>query len=145
MGLARSHGLPEAVENAVDAIQQDLFVLGSQVAASVATKSSRAASLREDRVIELEQEIDQFDAELALMDAFILPGGSVAGAQLHVARTVCRRAERCFVEMSQSIEPDQSMASCIIYLNRLSDLLFVLARYVNHANQTPETKWLPQQ
>ena len=143
LGLARSQGLPNNVERIIAEIQQDLFVVGNQVAASESGQTKRAAMLSENRVTELEQQIDAFEVHLAPIDAFILPGGCVSGAQLHVARTVCRRAERSIVEMSQ-LAATSELANCIIYLNRLSDLLFVMARYVNHVNKTPETKWLPR-
>lgn len=143
LGLARSHGLSEQVDRVIVVIQEDLFVLGSQVAASLATETRAIPALPKNRIAELEELIDRFDAELTPMDSFILPGGSVPGAQLHVARTVCRRAERCLVKLTQDLQPNQDLVDAIIYLNRLSDLLFVLARFVNLANQSPESKWLP--
>jgi cob(I)alamin adenosyltransferase len=92
------------------------------------------------RVTDLEKWIDRLEDELPELRTFILPGGSPGGASLHVARTVCRRAERRVVTLAAS-EP---IADVIVtYLNRLSDLLFVLARAVNHRAGNPETPWLP--
>ena len=148
IGLARSYGVSKAVDDVLGAIQKDLFVLGSQVADCLSEKASRAASLQENRIAQLEQHIDEFESELEPMDAFILPGGCTAGAQLHVARTVCRRAERTMVKMLRKTNANATRANaeipnCVIFLNRLSDLLFVMARHVNHANDSQETKWLP--
>ena len=88
--------------------------------------------------------IDRFDAALPAMTAFILPGGSPEGAHLHLARSVCRRAERSTVRLAASADLQDLLSQVIVYLNRLSDLLFVLARTVNHLGQVPETRWLPR-
>ena len=143
IGLARSHPLGQAIDGILAEIQADLFVLGSQLADCMSAKSKRSATLRENRVVELEESIDEFDSQLAPMDAFILPGGCLSGAQLHVARTVCRRVECDVVRLQTTIEANQEITDAIVYLNRLSDFLFVLARYVNFVNESPETKWLP--
>ena len=143
IGLARSHGLIDSVDVVLAAIQKDLFVLGSQVADCLSEKPARAATFADDRITQLEKHIDAFESELEPMDAFILPGGCQAGAQLHVARTVCRRAERTLVELKENLKANEEVPKCVMYLNRLSDLLFVMARYINHVNKSPETKWLP--
>ena len=120
-------------------IQNDLFDLGSRVAACL-SDSSRVADFGPHKPVELETLIDRYDETLPALTAFILPSGSVAGCQLHLARSVCRRAERRLVELSQSgVERDFPTEQ--IYLNRLSDLLFVLSRVVNREAGIAETQW----
>jgi cob(I)alamin adenosyltransferase len=120
-------------------IQNDLFDLGSRVAACL-SESSKVADFGSNKPVELESLIDQYDATLPALTAFILPSGTVAGCHLHLARSVCRRAERRLVELSQSnVEPDFRTEQ--IYLNRLSDLLFVLSRVVNKDAGVAETLW----
>ncbi|MBA3531949.1 MAG: cob(I)yrinic acid a,c-diamide adenosyltransferase [Ardenticatenales bacterium] len=124
------------------AIQNDLFVLGGDLA----TPASEGASQRVPRMTEadgarLEQWIDEADAELEPMRSFILPGGTPAAAHLHLARTICRRAERRVVTLahSETISPHTR-----VYLNRLSDLLFTWARLVNARSGIEETPWVPR-
>ena len=127
------------------AVQEDLFVLGSRLAAARPEREIERGTipaLQEERIAELESWIDRLDEELAPLDAFVLPGGCAAGAQLHVARTVCRRAER---EVAYLVEEDPALSVAVIpYINRLSDLLFTLARAVNQRAGRPENRWLPQ-
>lgn len=121
-------------------IQRDLFALGAQLAdpdARVTGKKEKAA-VTPARIDELERAIDAAEAGLPPLTAFILPGGSRLGATLHVARTVCRRAERALVALSASSAVDPRL---VVYLNRLSDLLFVLARRENHRAGRPEDRW----
>jgi cob(I)alamin adenosyltransferase len=95
------------------------------------------ATVSPEDVARLEDWIDTLEAELPLLRRFILAGGSIPGATLHVARTTCRRAERAIVALDQdSLEPE-----LLIYVNRLSDLLFVMARAVNHRAAEPEVEW----
>ncbi len=89
-------------------------------------------------VAEVEAAIDHFDAELGPLRAFVLPGGAAAAAQLHLARCICRRSERRLVELAAA---EQIRGELVRYLNRLSDLLFVLARVVNKANRLPDVIW----
>ena len=120
-------------------IQRDLFALGAQLADPAATGSPTAstkAALGDDDVARLEALIDRLEAELPPLRRFILAGGSPAGAALHLARTVCRRAERRMVALQPPVD-----AVLIRYVNRLSDLLFVMARAVNHRAGAPETEW----
>jgi cob(I)alamin adenosyltransferase len=123
----------------LEAIQKDLFALGAMLAdpnARIAARVSKAA-ITDGHVTRLEQIIDRLESELPALRRFILPGGTPAGAQLHLARTVCRRAERKVVSLgSEAVAP-----IVVIYLNRLSDLLFVMARAVNHRAGAPETEW----
>ncbi len=126
-------------------VQEDLFILGSHLAAARPEKELERGTipgLAPGRIADLEAWIDSLDEELPPLDAFVLPGGCPAGAQLHVARTVCRRAERYVTAL---VESDTALSTAVIpYINRLSDLLFTLARAVNHRAGRPEARWLPQ-
>ena len=126
-------------------VQEDLFVLGSRLAAARPDREIRRGTIPElesGRIADLEAWIDRLDEELPPLDAFVLPGGCSAGAQLHVARTVCRRAER---EVTALVDDDPALSASVIpYVNRLSDLLFTLARAVNNRAGRPEAGWLPQ-
>jgi cob(I)alamin adenosyltransferase len=120
-------------------IQNELLHLGADLAAPEQHKAARAAPKLAARHVErLEKLIDELNAQLPTLASFILPGGSPAGAQLHVARTVCRRAERLIVALAGN-EPVR--AENLAYLNRLSDALFVMARFQNHRAGTPESLW----
>lgn len=124
-------------------VQQELFVIGSHLSTPYDPSQPAPPSLPElnnSCVQRLEAHIDQLQATLPELKQFIIPGGTLTASSLHVARTVCRRAERMAVELSQIEE----IAPVIIqYLNRLSDLLFVLARAHNHSGQQTETTWNP--
>ena len=115
-------------------IQNDLFDIGSMLASP---DSKRILNLKQ-RVETFEVLIDQLTSEIPELSHFILPGGGRAGSQLHFCRTVCRRAERRIVELSQK---EQVEASIIQYFNRLSDLLFVMARFANHKEKKKEIIW----
>ncbi len=121
-------------------VQRDLFSMGARLADPRASESARGskAMLGEEHVRRLEQAIDAREAELAPLRAFILPGGSPLGALLHAARAVCRRAERALVALARdaAVEP-----LLVVYLNRLSDLLFVLARHAARRAGQPEETW----
>ena len=134
--------MDEATALQLRGVQSDLFTLGAQLATPPATRGKRPVvpEIAASRIGELERWIDELEEGLPELRNFILPGGSPAGAALHVARTVCRRAERRVVALGEqeSVDP-----SDVIYLNRLSDLLFVLARAVNHSAQEPEQAWHP--
>lgn len=126
------------------AVQADLLVIGARLAAAnpgEAVDRGTIPVLGEDRVGALEAWIDRLDEELPPLDAFILPGGGEVGAHLHVARTVCRRAERA-VAAIVSDQPDLS-ERIVPYINRLSDLLFTLARTANQRAGRPEARWTP--
>jgi cob(I)alamin adenosyltransferase len=139
LGVALSHPHSEETDTYLKQLQNDLFVLGADLATPL-SKDTRIDRIHDDQVAFLEQSIDKMDEQLPPLKNFILPGGSEAGATLHLARTVCRRAERHAVECST--EEELSPLS-ITYLNRLSDFLFVLARFENHLNGTKETPWTP--
>jgi cob(I)alamin adenosyltransferase len=121
-------------------VQRDLFAVGAQLAdpkAQVATKKAKAA-LAADRIADLERAIDAREATLPPLTAFVIPGGTPLAAALHVARTVCRRAERAVVALGAAFPVDPLI---VVYLNRLSDLLFVLARDANRRAGREEARW----
>jgi cob(I)alamin adenosyltransferase len=138
LGLARASASDAAMDAEIVRLQRDLFALGAQLAdptAQVGAKVSKAV-VRDGDVERLEQVIDRLEAELPPLRNFILAGGSPCGAALHVARAVCRRAERGMVALDPPIEP-----VLLKYINRLSDLLFVLARTANQRAGAAETIW----
>jgi cob(I)alamin adenosyltransferase len=121
------------------AIQGDLFTLGARLATPVGARSEgHLPELPAGRTSELERWIDEAEGELEPLTSFIVPGGSQAGAGLHLARTVCRRAERAVVALAREVEVQPLVT---VYLNRLSDLLFVWARLVNRQAGQEETPW----
>jgi cob(I)alamin adenosyltransferase len=143
LGLARTMPLPGEIDALLGRIQDSLFVLGADLATppDATARADRVVRLDERAGHALEPEIDRLEAGLAPLRTFILPGGSPAGAALHLARTVCRRAERRAVSLArkEGISP-----GVIVYLNRLSDLLFVMARSANAHAGIPEAPWNPR-
>ena len=138
LGLARASSLDATVSAEIVAIQRDLFAVGAQLADpgdKLAPRVTKAV-IGDDHILRLEQLIDRLEEHLPPLRRFILAGGTPAGAALHVARTVCRRAERRIVGLDPPVDP-----VLLRYLNRLSDLLFVLARLVNHRSGAPEIEW----
>jgi len=122
------------------AIQKDLFAIGARLADpkhAVASRRAKAA-VGAASVRRLERAIDARERELPPLRAFVLPGGTPLGAALHLARTVTRRAERAAVSLAHRADVE---AGILVYLNRLSDLLFVLARHANHRAGVPEERW----
>ena len=139
LGLVRVQELPAEVDRLLANVQNELFNLGAQLA-TPAENRQRTPGIAATTISRLESEIDRFEVSLSLLKEFILPGGTPAAAQLHLARTVCRRAERCVVALSRL--PDEVVAAePLAYLNRLSDLLFVLARAMNAAAGCADTPW----
>jgi len=138
LGLVRASGLEADLDAAIVQIQRDLFALGAQLADPADKIANRVtkAVLDEDAVVRLEQLIDRADAEVPPLSRFILAGGTPAAAALHVARAVCRRAERRIVALAPAPEP-----VLLRYVNRLSDLLFALARAANHRAGKAEVEW----
>jgi cob(I)alamin adenosyltransferase len=122
-------------------IQARLFHVGAELAATSESVLAGLDRLRDEDVAALERWIDRLDAELPPLANFVLPGGSPLGAELHVARAVCRRAERRIVALLR-VEPIESRL--VRYLNRLGDLLFVMARWCNRRAGVPEAEWRPQ-
>ncbi|NQV29455.1 MAG: cob(I)yrinic acid a,c-diamide adenosyltransferase [Candidatus Marinimicrobia bacterium] len=124
---------PEIVES-LSNIQHSLFDAGGELASAGMIKEL----ITPGHIKRLEEQIDTLNQNLPPLEEFILPGGTVVASNLHLARTICRRAERHVIELSKS----ESVAPVIIqYLNRLSDLLFVMARYENHSNGNNEILW----
>jgi cob(I)alamin adenosyltransferase len=143
LGVAASFLSPkdEDLKGIVRNIQDKLFVVGANLATPPDYKGSRfVPNLEESDVIEIEESIDKFEADLPPLKNFILPSGSTAGSFFHLSRTVCRRAERNTVRLSQ----DEPITDHVVkYLNRLSDFLFVLARTINKRATAPEIPWNP--
>ena len=139
LGFARAAGLDDEMGGMIEKIQRDLFALGARLADPahrIAERVTKAAVTAED-IARLEGWIDRLESELPPLRRFILAGGSQAGASLHVARTVCRRAERAMVSLGQdAFDPE-----LLVYVNRLSDLLFVMARAANRRAAAAETEW----
>lgn len=138
IGLARAAGLPREIEEVLVKAQSTLFDVG----AALATPADRAASVPtvgDADVLALEQAIDALELHLPPLKTFVLPGGSEGAARLHVARTVCRRAERLVVAMAERLPVDPAI---VRWLNRLSDLLFVQARFANHVAKVADVPWV---
>ena len=129
------------LDGLLQAIQHDLFSIGAELATRDPVKHSTLL-VGDARVRALETAIDRWESTLEPLTAFILPGGSVAAASLHVARTVCRRAERRTLSLSRT-QPLADGSVALVYLNRLSDLLFVLARVANRLAGVDEPAWHP--
>jgi cob(I)alamin adenosyltransferase len=132
--LDRQHWL----EPDLAAVQVQLFQLGAELASSDRAMLEKLVRVGAEDVAALEHWIDRCEAELPPLQRFILPGGSELGASLHVARTVCRRAERRVVALAAAREVEPELTR---YLNRLADLLFVLARWCNRRSGAAETEW----
>lgn len=138
IGMVLTYELSEEGKNFLNEIQHQLFILGADLA-TLPEKKAKIERIGSKHIDQLEQWIDKLDEKLPALTHFILPGGSAAGASLHMARTVCRRAERKVVALKES---DPVSDECVIFLNRLSDLLFVMARFENHESGIKETKWI---
>ena len=141
LGLARAVEPLPRVDEVLMPMQRDLFSIGALLATPDLEKMHNhlsKANIDEKRITELEKAIDACEAELEPLRAFIIPGGSRKGAVLHVARTVCRRAERKVVHLRRDVEIPGIV---VIYLNRLSDLLFMLARVANVRTGAGEVTW----
>ena len=139
LGVALSGGPPESLAAPLSRIQNDLFHLGADLCVAEADKVARPLPRIEERHVEwLETQIDGWNEQLTALENFILPGGGPVAAHLHVARTVCRRAERLLVTLARQ-EPVGRWT--LPYLNRLSDLLFVMARAANLLSGEPDRLW----
>lgn len=140
LGIVRADNKNQQIDSILVRIQNDLFDLGADLA------TPRSAGMKHIKRIDskdsehLEKSIDMLEGHLKPLKSFILPGGSPVAARLHFTRTVCRRTERTVVRLSRNEDIGDGI---VIYLNRLSDLLFVMARYANHAANVPEIKWKP--
>ena len=138
LGVARTHFVDDLLDGHLAGLQNELFIAGADLATPLSGSKVSITRINAQHIGDLERSIDSFDGILPPLAYFILPGGHPAAAQLHFARTVCRRAERLCVSLASE---EQINGMIIPYLNRLSDLLFVLARYANHASCTPEIQW----
>jgi cob(I)alamin adenosyltransferase len=141
IGLARSIDLMPRIDEVLVPIQRDLFAIGALLATPDHDKMREQLSkarIDDDRIAQLERAIDSAEGELEPLRSFILPGGTPKSSALHVARTVCRRAERRVVTLALEIELPPLV---VIYLNRLSDLLFTLARLANKRAGAGEVTW----
>ena len=139
IGVVRAIGLPDDLDEMCETIQRDLFALGARLAdpAHKIAKRVEKIVINDESIAKLEGWIDRLDTEIPPLRHFILADGKPAGANLHFARTVCRRAERAVLSLGKdAVEP-----VVVIYLNRLSDLLFTMARAANHRAGSPETPW----
>jgi cob(I)alamin adenosyltransferase len=142
IGWARTQVRDEEVQGRLEVVQHDLFALGSLLATAVSREGRSAPKGLPDapssRIREMEAWIDAADEELAPLRAFVLPGGSPGAAALHLARTVCRRAERAVVHLTIHEPVEEEI---VVYLNRLSDLLFTFARLDNLRAGAPDVEW----
>lgn len=141
IGVAAAQQPQDFESTLLTAIQRDLLSIGSILATLVQERAKRGSdkvSLNQPRVDEVESAIDQVNSQLPPLRAFVLPGGTAKSALLHQARTVCRRAERSVVTLREEEDVPQLI---LVYLNRLSDLLFVLARLANYRAKVIDTEW----
>ena len=148
IGLAKAEISDEKVLSQLQKIQFDLFTVGSEAATPTDKlilangKNRLDLMISEEEIMELERWMDNFDAELEPLQFFILPSGGKAAASVHVCRTVCRRAERAMVYLN---ETEEVRPALIKYLNRLSDYLFILARYISKISGEKEDYWNPSE
>jgi len=141
IGVARSLGLDPELDALLLPIQAQLFTLGSVLATPPQTKAEKTIPKIQPAWSEaMELAIDKFDRELPSLRQFILPGGTPTASALHLARTICRRAERRVVALTRANEVEPKV---LVYLNRLSDLLFTMARISNHRAGFPDIPWSP--
>jgi cob(I)alamin adenosyltransferase len=142
IGVARLHAAKD-LDAMLARIQNDLFDVEADLCLSEKGPGGARLTVTQTQVVWLEGEIDRLNAELAPLKSFVLPGGSAAAAYLHLARTVCRRAERIMVELKD--QPDEAVSpDALKYVNRLSDLLFVASRHANAKGAT-DVLWAPGQ
>ena len=142
MGMIRAMQTDKKTDQVIEGIQNKLFVIGANLATEESIEIvKKQLPCKKSDVELLEKEMDRMNLELPDLRNFILPGGAQVAAVCHVARTVCRRAERRIVELAESQEVD---AQFIKYINRLSDYLFVLSRYLNLQQNSPEILWEPE-
>jgi cob(I)alamin adenosyltransferase len=136
IGLALSADVPDGMRGVLTRVQNELFDLGADL--SVPFGVTDRLRITDEQISSIEQDCDRFNADLPDLTSFVLPGGSELAARLHVARAVCRRAEREALEAAEQMEINQL---ALVYLNRLSDLLFILARTANSSGEEP--LWKP--
>lgn len=140
IGLVRDQGTDKHTRDILIRIQDRLFTLGSHLASDPSKKGMKIPDLNEEDVTLLEEEIDTMNASLPEMKNFVLPGGHTTVSYCHIARCICRRAERCTVHLASEEKVDEIILK---YLNRLSDYLFVLSRKLAHDLKAEEIPWKP--
>ena len=138
VGIVRALRPHKTIDDVLAQIQNDLFVLGADLATPKENKKSPIPRISSSHCELLEKKIDVHERSLRPLKSFILPGGTVVASYLHFARTVCRRAERCAVRLARF---EHIGSEIVVYLNRLSDLLFVLARSANRIARKREVQW----
>lgn len=137
IGLALTETVYEEIQEVLKRIQNKLFTVGADLA-TPEDKKIHIKRVDQSFIDESEKDIDYFSSKVPELREFVLPGGTKAAALLHVCRTVCRRAERNIIALNKSVAINGNI---LVYLNRLSDLFFVLARFDNYVNGTPDIKW----
>ena len=142
IGIVRASLSDKELDALLAEIQNDLFIVGSDLASIGDFQQRNIPRISKERIVAMERTIDKLETELSPLKAFILPGGGVAGSLLHNARTVARRAERRVVTLGKTETINEQL---VPYMNRLSDLLFVMARVANHRENKPETEWRSKQ
>ena len=140
MGLIRDQDIDKHSKEILIHIQDRLFTIGSHLASDPAKKGMKIPDIKEENITALEKEMDTMNESLPEMRSFVLPGGHTTVSYCHIARCVCRRAERCAVNLAGQEKVDDILVK---YLNRLSDYLFVLSRKLAHDLKAPETPWKP--
>ena len=138
LGIVLSKTKDKKIKDELIQIQNDLFEIGASLASPATNKHKTLEKYLKERVLIFEKEIDNLTKKLPELENFILPGGGELGSALHFARTIARRAERRVVELS---EKEKVNSQVLIYLNRLSDLLFTYARFINRKENKKETIW----
>jgi cob(I)alamin adenosyltransferase len=139
LGIIRALGPHRTLDSILSMVQIQLFEVGADLATPIAHKSTAIPRIQRSHAVKLEKKIDLLEKKLTPLKTFILPGGSPTASQLHFARTVCRRAERAVVRLSRNEDIGNHV---VVYLNRLSDLLFVMARYANLLDHHAEVRWI---
>jgi cob(I)alamin adenosyltransferase len=139
LGVVLSEGVPEELSQQLHQIQKDLFILGADLATPL-SKEGNVVRIAESDILNLEQWGKELEDGLSVLQKFILPSGCKVAAYIHMARTICRRAERWTIQVAEAEEVNQH---ALVYLNRLSDYFFLLARTANKAHGTQEQQWLP--
>ena len=140
LGVVRSLKPPVEMDRILQRIQNDLFTLGADLATPETRVRKNVLRISASHIEQLERDIDKLESSLTPLEHFILPGGTRTSAELHLARTICRRAERTIVRLSRK---GAIRITPVVYLNRLSDFLFVAARSVNKSERGEESIWAP--
>jgi cob(I)alamin adenosyltransferase len=136
LGMIRAQGVESSLDSMIECVQNELFVLGADLATP--GEDPQIDRIGDNNILRLEQDIDELEEEVEPLRQFILPGGTMGAAQLHLARTVCRRTERSVVTLARYESLNQKT---LLYLNRLSDWLFVLARVANKRAGVDDVPW----